>query len=77
VGVLREEDNMKNSKAISKLLYTPEDVAALLSISRTRVYALLGRGVLVSIKEGRARLVPFSEVEAYIQRRLREQGLAA
>jgi excisionase family DNA binding protein len=68
---------MKNLKVTNKLLYSPEDVAELLSISRTRVYALLGRGLLGSIKEGRARLVPVSEVEAYVQRRLREQGLAA
>jgi excisionase family DNA binding protein len=60
-----------------KLLYSPEEVAELLSMSRTRVYALLGRRLIGSIKEGRVRLVPFFELEAYIQRRMREQLPAA
>jgi excisionase family DNA binding protein len=68
---------MKTIQAASKLLYTPEDVAELLSMSRTRVYALLRSGLIGSIKEGRARLVPLSELEAYVQRRLHEHGIAA
>jgi excisionase family DNA binding protein len=46
-------------------------------MSRTRVYALLRSGLISSIKEGRARLVPLSELEAYVQRRLQEHGIAA
>jgi excisionase family DNA binding protein len=68
---------MKNVQMASKLLYTPEDVAVLLSMSRTRVYALLRGGVIGSIKEGRARLVPLAELEAYVQRRLNKHGTAA
>ncbi len=58
---------------VSKMLLSPEEAAELLSISRTRLYYLLARKVIRSIKEGRARLVPALELEAYIQRRLVEQ----
>jgi excisionase family DNA binding protein len=68
-----ERNNVKHSEITKKLLYTPEEAAVLLSMSRSRIYALLSRQRIGSIKEGRARLVPVSELESYIQRRLRDQ----
>jgi hypothetical protein len=41
--------------------------------ARTRLYALLARNVIASIKEGRVRLIPVGTLEQYIQRRLAEQ----
>ena len=68
---------MKPTEITKKLLYTPEEATVLLSMSRSRVYVLLSRQRIGSIKEGRARLVPFCELESYIQRRLREQQAVA
>lgn len=62
--------------SVAKLLLTVEEAAERLSISRTRMYALLGRNVIYSIKEGRARLVPVAELERYVERRLAEQSPA-
>ena len=68
---------MQSTKITKKLLYTPEEAALLLSMSRSRLYVLLSRQRISSIKEGRARLVPFSELESYVQRRLHEQRAVA
>jgi excisionase family DNA binding protein len=65
--------NQRGLRPAHKILYTPEEAAELLSMSRTRLYALLGRKVIASIKEGRARLVPGSALDAYVRRRLQEQ----
>ena len=58
----------------AKLLYTPEEAAELLSISRSRLYILLARSVIFSFKEGRARLIPMSALDQYVQYRLAEQA---
>jgi excisionase family DNA binding protein len=58
----------------TKLLYSPEEAAELLSISRSRLYILLARAVIVSIKEGRARLIPATALDDYVRRRLDEQA---
>jgi excisionase family DNA binding protein len=73
----KERNKVKHSEIAKKLLYTPEEAAVLLSMSRSRVYVLLSRRWIGSIKEGRRRLVPVSEVESYIQRRLCEQQAVA
>jgi len=72
-----ERNDLKPTEITKKLLYTPEEAAVLLSMSRSRVYVLLSRQRIGSIKEGRARLVPFSELESYIHRRLCEQQAVA
>ncbi len=48
------------------LLLSPEQVAQILGIGRTFVFALIANGRLKSIKLGRRRLVPRDEVEAFI-----------
>lgn len=42
----------------AQLLHTPEQAAAVLSVSRTRVYELLAAGQLQSVKLGRSRRIP-------------------
>lgn len=61
----------------TKVLYTPEEAAELLSMSRSRLYVLLARAVIASIKEGRARLIPAIALDQYVQRRLEEQATSA
>jgi excisionase family DNA binding protein len=57
---------------LSETLLTPEEVAALLKVGRTKVYELMDRGDLPSLKIDRCRRIPASAVPAFIQRRLEE-----
>jgi excisionase family DNA binding protein len=41
----------------TQLLYSPEQAAELLSVSRTRVYDLMSAGKLKSVKLGRSRRI--------------------
>jgi excisionase family DNA binding protein len=52
-------------------LLTPGDVMRVLRIGRSRYQELVSSGELPSIKPGRIRLVPASEVRAYIRRTVR------
>jgi len=64
---------LQSKPPYTKVLYTPEEAAELLSISRSRLYILLARTAILSIKEGRARLVPAAALDQYVQRRIAEQ----
>jgi excisionase family DNA binding protein len=56
------------AKRVSPLLLTPEQAAETIGLGRTRTYALIGSGELVSVKIGKSRRVPLSEAEAYVSR---------
>lgn len=49
------------------LLYTPEDAAEVLAISRTRVYELMAAGLIESVKVGRLRRIPADALENYVE----------
>jgi excisionase family DNA binding protein len=49
-----------------RLLLKPEEVADVLSVSRTRVYELLAEKALPSILIGRTRRVPRHALEEYV-----------
>ena len=51
---------------VRKLLLTPTDAAAMLSVSRTKLYELLASGAIASVKVGGSRRVPVGAVEAYV-----------
>jgi len=53
-----------------KLLLTPEEAAAILSIGRTRVYELMGSGDLTSVRIGISRRIPRAAVESFVSRLL-------
>jgi len=55
------------------LLLSPSDAARLLGCGRTYLYAMLRRGELRSIRVGRLRRIPRTEIEAYIKRQLTGQ----
>ena len=50
-------------------LFRAEKVAALLDISRTKVFELIASGELRSLKIGGSRRIPLSAVEDYVARR--------
>jgi excisionase family DNA binding protein len=50
-----------------RLLYRVTEVAALLNVSRSKVYELLASGDLRSVKIDRTRLVRGSDLRDYVQ----------
>ncbi len=53
---------------MNKLLLTPEEAAEVLGIGRTKVYALMATGELLSVRIGKSRRVPRDAVDEYIAR---------
>jgi excisionase family DNA binding protein len=56
------------------LLLTAEEAAEELRIGRTRMYALIASGEVISVKVGGSRRVPYDELAAYIKRLVAEQS---
>lgn len=57
-----------------RLLLRVEDAAAELAVSRSTLYALIAAGQLATVTIGRARRVPFSEIERLIDKRMTRGG---
>jgi excisionase family DNA binding protein len=49
-----------------RLLLTPEEVAHLLHVGRTRVYEFIRSGDLASVKIGRSRRIPTEALQTFI-----------
>ena len=52
---------------VDKILLTPEEAAERLSIGRTLVYELIARGAIASVRIGRARRIPVTALERYVE----------
>ena len=67
---------MSNERLLGrdKLLLTVEEASERLGLGKTKVYQLLARNELGSIRIGAARRIPVSSLEAYVERLLREQA---
>lgn len=48
-------------------VYTPEEAADELKIGRTKIYELLQRGKLRSVKIGRTRRIPAAALDAFLE----------
>ena len=59
--------------AEGRLLFKPEEAAATLGVSRARLYELMARGDVRSVKIGSLRRVPAVDLEAYVTRLRAEQ----
>ena len=46
--------------------YSPEDAALVTGLARTAIYALIRDGKLLSIKEGKRRIIPRAAIQAYL-----------
>jgi excisionase family DNA binding protein len=57
---------------MERLLLTPEEVAEMLGIGRTKVYELLRLGMIESVKIHGCRRIPTQAVHDYIERLRRE-----
>ncbi|MGI5455890.1 helix-turn-helix domain-containing protein [Streptomyces sp. CA-249302] len=51
---------------LTRLLYTPEEAAEVLSFGRSTVYELMAEGVLKYVKRGRSRRIRRADLEAYV-----------
>jgi excisionase family DNA binding protein len=58
------------------ILLKVEDAAAELQISRTRMYDLIARGEVASVKIGGSRRVPYAELVAYTERLTAAQSVS-
>lgn len=56
------------------LLLTAEEAAKELRIGRTRMWDLITRGEVRSVKVGGSRRVPYAELTAYVKRLIAEQS---
>jgi excisionase family DNA binding protein len=56
-----------------QLLVTPVEAARRLSLGRTTVYALMASGHLASIRIGRSRRIPVTELRMFVERAATEQ----
>ena len=52
---------------MEKLLLCPEEVAELLGVGRSRVYDLMRKRELLSVRIGKSRRVPTAAVEEYVK----------
>jgi excisionase family DNA binding protein len=60
---------------MDKLLLTPEEVAAVLGVGRTKVYELIRLGLIEAVKIDGCRRIPAIAVHDYVER-LRRQPVA-
>ena len=60
-----------------KVLLTPEETAEALGCGRSQVYALISEGHLRSVKIGRLRRIPVSEVHRYVDNLLADEAARA
>lgn len=58
--------------AIEPLNYSPERAAVRLGISTRKVYDHIASGDIRSFKDGKRRLIPDSELQRFVQRKLAE-----
>jgi excisionase family DNA binding protein len=57
-----------------RALYDVPEAMTLLSLSRTQIYELIRSRRLVTVTQGRRRLVPADSISEYVQLLLREAG---
>jgi excisionase family DNA binding protein len=52
------------------LLLTVMDAVRLLNVSKSKIYDLIGKGEIMSLKVGRVRRIPRTALEQYIERKI-------
>jgi|SoiMethySBSTD1v2_1073268.scaffolds.fasta_scaffold1801423_2 excisionase family DNA binding protein len=57
-----------------RALYDVPEAMALLNLSRTQIYELIRTRGLITVTQGRRRLVPADSISEYVQLLLREAG---
>lgn len=70
----KEDDHEGGVLDARSCLYDVPEAMALLSLSRTQIYELIRSRRLVTVTQGRRRLVPADSISEYVQLLLRESG---
>ena len=65
---------MNDPAAKVRVLYSVPETMALLNLSRTQIYELIRTSRLVTVTQGRRRLVPADSIAEYVQLLLAERG---
>ena len=58
------------------LVHSPDSAAARISVSPRAIYALIASGELRSYKDGKRRLIPDTELQRHVQRKMAQAGAA-
>ena len=59
---------------LDKLIYTIEEAADLLSISRSQLYRLVESEELPTVRIGRSRRITYAQLDDFVRRLEQEQG---
>jgi len=62
---------------VEKMLFTPAEVAELLGLGRTRIYELIGRRAIPSIRIGGSVRVPAESLREWVRKQTQESEAAA
>ena len=65
---------MREESSPVRALYAVSEAMVLLNLSRTQIYELIRSRRLVTVTQGRRRLVPAASISAYVELLLREAG---
>ena len=71
-----EATSLPTVQAMPRVLHTVESAADLLSISRTRMYALIKASEIHSVRVGRLRRVPDEALAEFVSRLTAQQNAA-
>ena len=59
-----------------KLLLTPAEAAGALGVGRTKLYALMGEGLIESVRIGGSRRVPVDAIDRFVAELRRGEAVA-
>ncbi len=60
---------------MEKLLLSPEEAAEVLGVGRSRVYDLMRKRELLSVRIGKSRRVPVAAVQSYVEHLTEQEAL--
>lgn len=63
---------MVQNSTLTPLAHSPDSAALRIQVSPRGIYALIAAGELRSFKSGKRRLIPDSELSAYVDRKMAE-----
>ena len=64
----------KEGMSADKLLLSPDETCDIIGVRRSKLFDLLKRGEIPSIKIGRLRRIPAEGLRTYVERQLAAQG---
>ena len=67
VGEAETPTTNRTEMIMERLLLSPEEAAEVLGVGRSRVYDLMRRRELASVRIGKSRRVPVAAVRAYVE----------